>query len=73
MLDGYVWCDLVSWVRVLLARIDHSAQIDTSQYPFQVMAGLGVGVVNAALTLLVPYVIDKKDPGQSGTILKELN
>ncbi|PVI00423.1 MFS multidrug transporter-like protein [Periconia macrospinosa] len=46
---------------VLLTRINDVTKIDKAQYAYQVMTGLGVGFLNAALTLLVPYVMDKKD------------
>lgn len=46
---------------VLLSRISTSPQIDTSQYGFQVLAGLGTGMVNAALIILVPYIMETKD------------
>ena len=48
---------------VLLAQLDDYHEIRPSQYGFQIIAGTGVGFVNAALTLLVPYVMDKRDLG----------
>ncbi|KAH8733129.1 hypothetical protein GQ44DRAFT_735007 [Phaeosphaeriaceae sp. PMI808] len=45
---------------VLLIRIDDKSKIDRAQYAYQVLTGLGVGFINAALTLSVPYVMDKK-------------
>jgi dipeptide/tripeptide permease len=49
---------------VLLTRINDTPKIDTAQYAYQILTGLGVGFINAALTLLVPYVMDKKDLGK---------
>ncbi|KAH3986698.1 hypothetical protein HBH51_015450 [Parastagonospora nodorum] len=46
---------------VLLSRISTSPQIDSTQYGFQVLAGLGTGMVNAALIILVPYIMETKD------------
>jgi len=46
---------------VLLSRISTSNQIDTTQYGFQVLAGLGTGMVNASLIILVPYIMETKD------------
>ncbi|KAF2441993.1 MFS general substrate transporter [Karstenula rhodostoma CBS 690.94] len=46
---------------VLLTRINDSSKIDKTQYGYQVITGLGVGFINAALTLLVPYVMHRKD------------
>ena len=50
---------------VLLTRINDISKIYKAQYAYQVVTGVGVGFINAALTLLVPYVMDKKDLGQS--------
>jgi dipeptide/tripeptide permease len=49
---------------VLLSRISTSPEIDTSQYGFQVIAGLGTGMINAALIILVPYIMEKRDLGE---------
>jgi hypothetical protein len=46
---------------VLLAQIDTSSRIDTSQYAFQIIAGTGTGFVNSGLILLVPYAMEKRD------------
>jgi hypothetical protein len=40
-------------------------KIAASQYAFQVITGLGVGFVNSALILFVPYAMDKQDLGKS--------
>jgi len=49
---------------VLLSRISTATHIDQSQYGFQILVGTGIGFQNAALTLLVPYVMDKRDLGK---------
>jgi hypothetical protein len=40
---------------VLLTRVNDTPKIDKAQYAYQILTGLGVGFINAALTLLVPY------------------
>jgi hypothetical protein len=55
----------------LLSQISYSGTIDPSQYGFQTLTGTGVGFVNAALTLLVPYAMEKRDLGMS--FPKQLN
>jgi hypothetical protein len=49
---------------VLLSRIDTSVHVDNAQYGFQVIAGLGTGMINAALILLIPYIMEKRDLGK---------
>ncbi|ORX97750.1 MFS multidrug transporter-like protein [Clohesyomyces aquaticus] len=46
---------------VLLSEMSDWRTINSSQYGFQILAGTGVGFVNAALTLLVPYAMEKRD------------
>jgi hypothetical protein len=48
----------------LLSQISTSTKIDGAQYGFQVIAGIGTGMVNAALLILVPYIIEKQDLGE---------
>lgn len=48
----------------LLSQISTSPTIDGSQYGFQVIAGLGTGMVNAAILILVPYIVEKQDLGE---------
>ncbi|KAL1801393.1 hypothetical protein ACET3X_001735 [Alternaria dauci] len=45
----------------LLAWIDTSSHIDASQYAFQIVAGMGTGLVNSGLIMLVPYAMEKRD------------
>jgi hypothetical protein len=52
---------------VLLSRIDTSIHVDNAQYGFQVIAGLGTGMINAALILLIPYIMEKRDLGKQPT------
>jgi dipeptide/tripeptide permease len=49
---------------VLLSRISTSPQIDGTQYGFQVLAGLGTGMINSGLIILVPYIMEKRDFGK---------
>jgi dipeptide/tripeptide permease len=49
---------------VLLSRISTSPKIDSTQYGFQVLAGLGTGMINAGLIILVPYIMEKRDLGE---------
>jgi hypothetical protein len=49
---------------VLLSRISTSHHIESAQYGFQVVAGLGNGMINAALILLIPYMMEKRDLGK---------
>lgn len=49
---------------VLLSQISTSPEIDGAQYGFQVLAGIGTGMVNAAILLVVPYIVEKKDLGE---------
>ncbi|CAI6339908.1 unnamed protein product [Periconia digitata] len=46
---------------VLLSRVKDTARIEPAQYAYHVLAGLGVGFINAAITLLVPYIMEKRD------------
>ncbi|KAF2741964.1 MFS general substrate transporter [Sporormia fimetaria CBS 119925] len=46
---------------VLLSKDNGIDSISAARYGFHILIGTGVGFVNAALTLLVPYVMDKKD------------
>jgi hypothetical protein len=50
---------------VLLSRISTSPQIDSAQYGFQVLAGLGTGMINSGLIILVPYIMEKRDLGKN--------
>lgn len=64
-----VWINLVGAIlqifgTVFLSRISSTGELDSSQYAFQFLAGLGCGFVNAALILLVPYAMEKKDLGK---------
>ena len=49
---------------VFLSRISTAPQLDKNQYGFQVLAGLGTGLVNAGLTILVPYAMEERDLGE---------
>jgi hypothetical protein len=48
-------------------------KIVTSQYAFQVITGLGVGFVNSALILFVPYAMEKQDLGTSSQARSSLH
>lgn len=48
----------------LLSQISTAPEIDSSQYGFQVLAGLGTGMINAALIILTPYLMEKRDLGK---------
>lgn len=49
---------------ILLSKSSAGLQIPRGQYGFQVLTGTGVGFFNAALILLVPYVVEKRDLGK---------
>jgi dipeptide/tripeptide permease len=49
---------------VLLSRVSTSPQIDGAQYGYQVLAGLGTGMINSGLIILVPYTMEKRDLGK---------
>jgi predicted MFS family arabinose efflux permease len=49
----------------LLARSSLEYRIHTSQYAFQVLVGLGLGLVMPALIYLLPYTMDRKDLGEN--------
>jgi hypothetical protein len=49
----------------LLSRITTTQAIDHAQYGYQALAGFGTGMINAALILLVPYIMEKRDLGKS--------
>jgi hypothetical protein len=51
----------------LLSRISTSTHIDSTQYGFQVLAGIGTGFINAGLIILVPYIMEKRDLGEQST------
>ena len=46
-----------------LSRADNSHRIHPSQYGFQVLAGIGVGLINAPLICMIPFVVQKRDLG----------
>ena len=48
---------------VCLSMIDTSPKILASQYGFQILIGSGVGFINSALLLLVPFVMKRQDLG----------
>ena len=47
-----------------LSKTSVSSEISASQYGFQILTGSGVGCFNAALILLVPFVVESKDLGK---------
>ncbi len=49
---------------ICLSKTSVGLQIPRAQYGFQVLTGTGVGFFNAALILLVPYVLEKRDLGK---------
>ena len=49
---------------IFLSKTSTGLQIARAQYGFQILAGTGVGFFNAALILLVPYVLEKRDLGK---------
>jgi hypothetical protein len=48
---------------VLLSRTSTSPEVHNTQYGYQILLGTGLGFVNGALTLLVPYVMENRDLG----------
>jgi hypothetical protein len=46
---------------VFLSRTSTASHIDTAEYGFQILTGTGAGFMNAALILLVPYAMEKRD------------
>lgn len=48
---------------VCLSRTDTSPTISASQYGFQILIGSGIGFINSALLLLVPFVMKSQDLG----------
>lgn len=46
-----------------LSMAPTSTEVAASQYGFQILAGAGVGFFNAALILMVPFVVEKRDLG----------
>lgn len=50
---------------VLLSRIGTTEAIDNGQYGYQFLAGLGTGIINSSLIILVPYIMEKRDLGKS--------
>ena len=48
---------------VLLSQLSYSETIDPTQYGYQGITGTGVRCVNAAVILLVPYAMEKRDLG----------
>lgn len=49
-----------------------SPAIETSQYGFQVLAGIGLGIYGIALLLLTAYVVPKKYHGESMVVQETL-
>jgi hypothetical protein len=50
---------------VLLSRIGTTEAIDNGQYGYQFLAGLGTGIINSSLVILVPYIMEKRDLGKN--------
>jgi hypothetical protein len=53
-----------------LARIPGTYKIPASQYAWQVVTGLGVGLCNAPLILLVNSATTKRDQGKIGDAVR---
>lgn len=49
---------------VCLSMTSTSPEISASQYGFQILIGSGVGFINSALLLLVPFVMKRQDLGK---------
>lgn len=49
---------------VLLVEFSNTEKVEAKQYGFQILVGTGVGFLNSALTLLVPYSMEKQDLGK---------
>jgi hypothetical protein len=49
---------------IFLSRLPASANIDGSLYGLFFITGTGIGLVNGALVLLVPYAMEKRDLGR---------
>ena len=47
----------------LLSTLGSSKHISPSQYGYQILAGIGVGLNIATVTLMTPPLIDKRDLG----------
>ena len=49
---------------ILLSRAPVSTELPNSFYGFQAIAGLGLGVTYATVTILCPFVAEKRDLGR---------
>jgi predicted MFS family arabinose efflux permease len=49
----------------LLARSSLEYHVHASQYAYQVLIGLGLGLVMPALIYLLPYTMEKQDLGEN--------
>lgn len=47
----------------LLARIPNEYHIHAPQYAYQILIGLGLGLVMPTLIYMLPYTMDKRDLG----------
>ena len=50
---------------VLLSRAPESAELPSSFYGFEAIAGFGLGITYATVTILAPFVAEKRDLGTS--------
>lgn len=53
---------------ICLSMISTSPEISASQYGFQILIGSGVGCFNAALILMVPFVMESRDLGNRSAL-----
>ncbi|KAF2729272.1 MFS multidrug transporter-like protein [Polyplosphaeria fusca] len=57
---------------VLLYTRPHHTNITADQYGFQILIGTGLGFMNAALILMVPYVMEKRDLAAGSSAISQL-
>ncbi|KUJ13244.1 MFS multidrug transporter-like protein [Mollisia scopiformis] len=55
-----------------LSMTSTSTTINSSQYGFQILTGIGVGLFNGVLILLIPYVVEKRDLGVGSATISQL-
>lgn len=51
---------------VLLGTVPFQKGISNLQYGYEVLAGFGVGINSPLLSLMAPFVTEKRDNGESG-------
>lgn len=47
-----------------LSQASSEVEIESSQYGYQILAGIGIGIFNVILLMMTPHIVEKKNLGQ---------